>query len=326
MPKRLLILALVLASLWGGYWYVGATSMEGAFRSWLDARRADGWTAEAVVETRGFPSRFDTTFTGLTIADPRSGWGWEAPIFQTLMLSYDLSSAMAVLPGQQRVATPAGIIEIESEEMSGRVDFAAAPSLPLDSITVIAREVVAEGFFGRLATEEADFATRRDPTLENGHRIGLLLRETLLPEPLLAALPPEARPPGLPTLRIDARAGLDRPLDRRAAEGDPPRLTALALDAFEFDWGDLSARADGAFDVTDTGVPEGRIDVSIDGFERVQPMLRAILGARAGGLAFGVLATMARAEGDPDTLTAPLTFANGSMSFGPIPLGPAPRF
>ena len=78
--------------------------------------------------------------------------------------------------------------------------------------------------------------------------------------------------------------------------------------------------------MTDTGVPEGRIDVSIEGFERARPMLLALMGDRAGGLAFGVLSTMARAEGDPDTLTAPLTFANGSMSFGPIPLGPAPRF
>ena len=34
---------------------------------------------------------------------------------------------------------------------------------------------------------------------------------------------------------------------------------------------------------------------------------------------------MAALEGPPNTLDAPLTFENGFISFGPIPLGPAPR-
>jgi hypothetical protein len=37
------------------------------------------------------------------------------------------------------------------------------------------------------------------------------------------------------------------------------------------------------------------------------------------------LELMAGLNGPPDTLDAPLTFQSGFVSFGPIPLGPAPR-
>ena len=324
MIRRLTLAAAILPAIYGGYWWAGSSAMEAGFESWLDARRADGWTAEADVATRGFPSRFDTTFGGLRLADPRTGWGWEAPGFQTLMLSYDPTAAMAVWPPEQTVQTPLGPIEIESARLTGRVDLAAAPSLPLDEITLMGEALTATGFFGTLAAREASFATRRDPGLPNGHRIGLLLRETVLPEPLLAAVPPEARPEGLPTLRLDARAGLDRPLDRSAAEGDPPRLTELDVDAFELDWGEISARASGDLTLAG-GIPDGRLDVEVRGYERLRPILTSAMGQRPGVLAYGVLSAMARGEGDPDVLAAPLAFENGMMSFGPIPLGPAPR-
>ena len=38
------------------------------------------------------------------------------------------------------------------------------------------------------------------------------------------------------------------------------------------------------------------------------------------------LTFLAGMSGGADRLEAPLTFADGQMAFGPIPLGPAPRF
>ena len=37
------------------------------------------------------------------------------------------------------------------------------------------------------------------------------------------------------------------------------------------------------------------------------------------------LALLAALSGPPDTIDAPLTFARGQISLGPIPLGPAPK-
>ena len=55
---------LVLAALgWGIYWFVGAQATERGLSAWLEARRSEGWTAEAAtLATNGFPNRFDTTF------------------------------------------------------------------------------------------------------------------------------------------------------------------------------------------------------------------------------------------------------------------------
>lgn len=38
------------------------------------------------------------------------------------------------------------------------------------------------------------------------------------------------------------------------------------------------------------------------------------------------LEVLAGMSGSPETLDAPLSFRNGYVAFGPIPLGPAPRF
>jgi hypothetical protein len=38
-----------------------------------------------------------------------------------------------------------------------------------------------------------------------------------------------------------------------------------------------------------------------------------------------MFALLAAQTGDPEDLDLPLVFANGRMSLGPLPLGPAPR-
>ncbi|WP_439117971.1 DUF2125 domain-containing protein, partial [Nereida ignava] len=79
---------LAAAVLWAGYWFVGSTAAERGAKAWFADRSAQGWVADYdSIETRGFPSRFDTTINALELADPRTGWAWSAPFFQVFALS-----------------------------------------------------------------------------------------------------------------------------------------------------------------------------------------------------------------------------------------------
>ena len=58
--RALLAVILLAAGLWSAYWVIGSRSTLGAFESWFDARRAEGWVAEAgTLGVQGFPNRFD---------------------------------------------------------------------------------------------------------------------------------------------------------------------------------------------------------------------------------------------------------------------------
>ena len=50
-----------------------------------------------------------------------------------------------------------------------------------------------------------------------------------------------------------------------------------------------------------------------------------ILPEALSGTVERALEVLAGLSGAKDTLDVPLTFADGSVSFGPVPLGPAPR-
>jgi hypothetical protein len=78
------ILILVAASLWSGYWFFGASATQSAFANWFAERRAEGWAADMLnLEVQGFPNRFDTTFTDITLGRSRNWLGMGPPRFST---------------------------------------------------------------------------------------------------------------------------------------------------------------------------------------------------------------------------------------------------
>ena len=62
---------LVLAALgWGVYWWIGAAATERGIAAWLDARRAEGWTAEvSALDTRGFVANPNGDFDANGVLD-----------------------------------------------------------------------------------------------------------------------------------------------------------------------------------------------------------------------------------------------------------------
>ena len=328
--RRTILIVMALALAWGGYWWSGATAMERSLRGWLDARAAEGWVASYdSVETRGFPSRFDTSVRGLDLSPPGAPWAWRAPLFQTLMLSYQPDRAIAAWIGPQEVATSGGTVSVDSERLRASVRVGVSTALPLEAFTAVGDglEVAAEAGW-RASAAEVRVATEATPAAPNGQRVGVTLLELRPPAALRALVDPEGTmPDALDRFHLDAVLGFDAPWDRFALEDRAPRLTELALADATLVWGDLSIAAEGAVEIDAQGIPEGRIAIRVEDWRRLLDLLRAtgIVGPRAAPLTARAMEVLADLSPDPDVIEAPLSFQQGFVSLGPIPLGRAPR-
>ena len=78
--KRLVLFAVVLGALASMTWGVGAMITREAASRLLDTRNADGWVAHADnITVSGFPIRFETVVTGLTLTDIETGLALSTP-------------------------------------------------------------------------------------------------------------------------------------------------------------------------------------------------------------------------------------------------------
>ncbi|MES2665838.1 MAG: DUF2125 domain-containing protein [Pseudomonadota bacterium] len=313
----------ILAMLWGGYWVVGSTALERAAVQWFADQPAQGREASySALTVEGFPSRFDMTITDPRLADPATGFGWDAPFVQLLTLSYTPWHMIAALPNSQSFRTPAGTITLQSDKMQASVIVTPGPRLALDRTTLLGTGLAASGPGWSLAARELRLATRIDASGPNAHQIGVEVLD-LTPDTALSAALTEASP--LPALigrlRLDATARLTTPLDRFATD---IQATEITVKDASIVWGDLSGTASGKLVAGAGGRAEGRIDLRLQNWRLLIPVLVAT-GAVTPDLAPTVENMLAALAGDdPANLQVPLTFAKGRISLGPLPVGIAP--
>ncbi len=328
--RKLLLLLIIASSLWGGYWFVGKSAVETGLRSWIDQRRSDGWAADYTeLKTRGFPNRFDTSITDLSLADPATGLAWELPVFQILALSYKPNHIIAVFAQDQVLATPNQRITISNETMRGSVVFEPGTDLTLQRSSFILEDLKfssSKGWSSSLGS--GSFATRQSVAIPLAHDIAFSAQGLSPSTTLRDRLDPTgALPESLETLSLDLTAGFTAPWDRFAIERARPQLTSLDVKNINARWGDLDLRMAGELQVGTDGVPEGKITIRAENW-RDMIALAKNSGSLSDGLASGLeraLALVAGMSGDKDVLEADLTFSRGRMSLGILPLGPAPK-
>jgi len=322
--RGLTILVAVVAALYSGYWFAARTAVDRGTAGLVDSLRADGWQVDyADLGTAGFPNRIDTTVTGLHLS--RAGLGWDAPFFQVFALSYRPNQVIAVWPPEQVLNLPGGQFTVTSDGLRASASVAVDTALSLDQITAESgplRIVAAAGW--ALALDHTLLAFRQsgpDPAGYDAFGEGLAIT---LPAPLVAALDPQGRLPAtVERVRLDAGLVLDRPLDRHMGQGGAT-LTGLTLREASLVWGEVTLSASGALTFDAAGVPEGRITLSATQWDSLIAMAVAAgaMPATTAPTWAAMADTMARGT---DRLEVPVTFSNGMMSVGFIPLGPAPR-
>lgn len=328
--RALVAAVLVLTVLWGGYWFAGSRALERAAEDWFAAQAAAGRVAERQdLSVAGFPSRFDLTVTAPRLADPQSGWGWEAPFVQVFSLTYKPWHVIAALPNEQRLTTPGDTITLTSAKAQASLVVEPGTDLTLDRSVLVGEAITAAASSGwTIGAEAARLATRQDPARTDAHEIGLEVANLALDESLVAALERQSDLPGrISLVRLDAIAGLTAPIDRHFADKSP-RLREVEVKEGLVRWGDLAIFARGTLTTGPDGLAQGRIDIRVENWRKALPAARAaglLTPDMARTLERG-LEAVAQAGGNADVLALPLTMQDGWMALGPLPLGPAPRF
>ncbi len=331
LPLVLVLLGVVAFAGWGGYWLVGARTTESAFSGWFEARRADGWVAEYDdLNTAGFPNRFDTTFTGLSLADPDNDLAWEAPLFQVLTLSYTPHKFIAVWPHEQVLARPDQRLTIASDDMRASISFVPDLTMPVDHATFEtsgADIASSNGWQSRIG--HGQLSIRRTPGgAANSYDLYLAATDMVPGDDYMQTLRGVANLPDvIDSVTVNGRATFDAPWDRFAVERRRPQPTRIELDSLDAAWGDLALAATGALDVAADGTPTGEIAVKATNWREMIALAEATGALSADWVVplTRALEALAGLSGDPETLDVPLRFGRGLMSVGPIPVGAAPK-
>ena len=327
MRRLLVILALVAAVLTAA-WFAVARGVDGGLRAWFAARTAEGWVAEyGSLSTTGFPRRFRTALTDVTLADPETGLAWTAPRFTFEAAAFRPNRITVRWPAEQTFASPWERIAVTSDRFDAAIAFVPGTRLELQAVEANLAGVTLNsslGWTAGFALGELS-ASLQD---NDAYSIRFEARDLALPADLRRNLDPaRILPETVEGMVVVAEAAFDAPWDRFALETARPQVTALDIEDLRAQWGGIDLRAAGSLSVAPGGLPEGRITVKITNW---RDLLR--VAGNAGLFPEPLMPTIERAfevlaglSGPPDTLDAPLTFANGIVSFGPIPLGPAPR-
>jgi hypothetical protein len=327
----LVTLFVVAALAWGLYWVAGMTALDRGVTAWLDDRRGEGWVAEAAtIDTRGFPNRFDTTFSALELADPETGVAWSAPVFQILSLSYKPGHVILLWPGEQRFSMPGQTFAIAAETMRGSLIVDLAPTVPLASATIeIANAQVSSSNDWVAGLASGQISMRAKPGAADPASYDLYLDlGGLVPDPaMLARLPGADRlPDTISTARIGATVLYDKPWDRSAIEDARPQPRRVDVQELAVQWGDLALQASGTLDIGADGLPTGGLEVQATNWREMVAIARATgaLKEQYVGPVTRGLEMLAGLSGDPETLEVPLSFRDGRSYLGPVPVGPAP--
>ncbi|SPF75283.1 hypothetical protein ALP8811_00270 [Aliiroseovarius pelagivivens] len=327
--RKLVVIAVVLAGLWAGYWFIGAKGVEGAFNTWIEDRRADGWVSQAQdVSTRGFPNRFDTIFTGLELADPDTGLAWRADEFQILALSYQPNHVIAVWPGQQVLSSPEQNITFEATTFKGSLVFDPSPDLPLDRSSIVIEGLTMQSNAGWTAGLEAgQIATRKSSVAPHRHDIHFEATGLLPASSFIQGFAGgDLLPPVFERALLDASVDFTGPWDRHAIENARPQITRITLDEFDATWGELGLKAVGTVDVDERGLPTGEVAIKAKNWRKMIEIAEAS-GAIAPELVStvtGALQFVAGLSGNSKTLDVTLRLSGGAVFLGPIPIGAAP--
>lgn len=329
--QRLTIIVAIVAALYSAYWFIGAQALERTAQSQVTALRADGWTvAFDDLGVRGFPSRFDTTVTNIAVAAPNGAIGYAAPMLQALALSYQPNKVILAFPETQEITIQDTPFTANATGLRARVNIGANTALSLDSITAEAAEVtLISPTAGAWVFTDFLAALRESGPMPNSYDVYANLENIRVPEALAASFNLIGPlPDTISIAKVDATLTLDRPLNRHTLpdwQSDPGRLRTIDVKSGIVTWGDLSVRASGDLTVSSSGVPDGTLTLIANDWQRMLDIAQSagLIPAEYQFLARSMGQTLS--GGSPD-LVLPITFRNGNLSVGPIPLGPAPRF
>lgn len=321
--KKLLFVILVAATLWSGYWVVGAAGVKAGFENWFEARQNEGWQADyRALSVSGFPNRFDTELTEPALADPATGLAWSAPFLQIFTLSYQPNHIIAAFPAWQTLASPHSRLSLNSEAMRASLVMEPGPTLALARANLAAGALTLTPQNGqRTRLSGLQLALTREGDTE--YRAAFNAND--LAPPLPRALSGEL-PETLSAFRADATLRFTKAWDLSALQDNRPQPTEITLHLAEAEWGPLKLAAAGKLTVDSTGTPTGTLTLKARNWRDILSLAQAagVLPESLATQAESALSLLAGLSGNSATLDVPLGFSGGYIKLGPLPLAKAP--
>ena len=327
--RKLILLVVISAVLYGGYWFVGRSQIEDRLTEALvEANEGPYDISYESLRTRGFPSRFDTTVTDLSFNDPATGTAWTAPFFQLFALAYRPNEVIAVFPPEQMFEVGGETYTLTTSDMraSGRVRPSAALAFQNATITMDNPQITTQSgaTFGMASILAA---MRLAPDTTQTYNAFLEARSIALPEDLRRFLDPtNLQPPFVQNLRLDSDVETTVPIELNGAAENPPQLSTLRIKELSLNWGDMSMTAIGDVAPDQNGVLNGSMSVSARNWQQGLDLLVAngMVNADRRFLVNEIVSNLDETPHIPDTLTLTLQIADGMMTLGGFPIGPVP--
>lgn len=316
---------------WLLWWPVAAWREDEATRAWLDARRAEGWQAEAMdVAVSGFPLAYNRDIRGIALADPSTGWAWQADAVSLARPRHPQISEpgfVLTLPQTQEIQTPERRLTIASERLVATLVPGPEGEVLASAEVEMSNVDVASGDDWRAALASGTLTATADPN--DPERVDLVLTASRLVPPATMARAlsnADLAPREIERLQFEAEVTFDRPWRVAALEGPRPQPLRIALGGSGLRWGELTLRIGGTLEVDAAGRPEGELLLKATNW---RDLLAAAVasGAVPEGLSGGLEAALelaSRLAGSPATLDIPVTFSGGRVRIGPVPVGRAP--
>ena len=175
-----------------------------------------------------------------------------------------------------------------------------------------------------VASANGSFVLLQDATYD----LDLSMVELTPGQSMKLKIDPNGRlPDRLDSLKIASTQTFSKPWDRSAIERARPQPTTITLELAQALWGQLELRLAGDVTVEGSGSPNGQVTVKAVNWEEILDLAVDSGAIPTGSVRTveGLLKTLARASGPPNTIDVPLTLKNGMITFGFLPLGPAPN-
>ena len=331
--RKLIVLVVVLATLYGGYWFVGRSQIQSRLTDAIVQVDAGEMNVTFTsLATRGFPSRFDTTVTDLVVEDPIAGVRWETPIFQLLALAYQPNNVRAYFPEEQVFVVDGDHYTLFTDEMvaSGRVSASAALAVQQAELELLNPRLRTDDG-AELALARLFAAMRLTPETTQSYDVFFEARSIVLPENIRKLIDPQnLQPPIIQSLRLDSDLTLSEPIELNSADADADAellsITTLSIKELALAWGDMSVSVIGDVSPDEVGVLDGSITITARNWQQAVDLAVAS-GVLEDDRIFLVTEIANNFDETPhitDTLTVTLSIVNGEMALGGFALGPAP--
>jgi hypothetical protein len=319
-----------LAAAWTGFWFFAASKAEAIIARWIEQEERLGRLYSCASRTvGGYPFRFEVRCSEpamqLTALQPPRVI--RAKNLVALAQVYAPGLIIAEITGPVSIAeaggTPAGHADWRLAQASLRAAGRRPErlSVVLDGVSLTMLENGAAETVG--TADHVELHLRRNPeSADDKTDVDFALQA--------AGAVVQRGPLGGRPLALDA-SGVARAVPDVRRKRMPQRLREwqqaggrLELTKVRLQQGEAVAVAAGDLRLTDTGRPDGTLNITMTGFDR---LVRDVVGgASGGGLQLGLVAGLAFL-GSPAQLdgrravTVPFRFKDGAMSLGPIPLG-----